>query len=391
MMKWIVLSCGLAAALSAMDFAAFKTLALERSPQMASLRMQRPIAEQEGDIALMYANPEMEAELSRFDPDRGAADTGWRAAVSQPLRTPGLGNDLQRRKTAAVSLADTAVLRGRAGFVAALEEAYTAYVYASKMAGIVDDEIGIARRFEAMAKTRYEDGAATRAKWMQATTELLRAQNRLLLWHQKRDTAYYRLLALSGLTRDVPLEAVFLYDVAAEPAPSVLHSPDVALGRRQNAYLRADARAKDYALKQWQVYGEYEHEPDQAIARIGVSVPLPLFNAGKERAKLARLKAQHAAIETQRTERTQQVRLRALAQLLADNARRHASLEVLRTKQYELLKLFEEGYRLSGSSLLDLLLAKSRLIATRKMLLETRRDANVARIEMNYLQGKYNE
>ncbi len=390
-MKWIVLSCGLAAALSAMDFAAFKALALERSPQMASLQMQRPIAEQEGDIALMYANPEIEAEFSRFDPDTGPADNGWRASVSQPLRTWGLGDDLQRRKTAAVSLADTAVLRGRAGFIAALERAYTAYVYASKMAGIVEDEIGIARRFETMAKTRYEDGAATRAKWMQATTELLRAQNRLLLWHQKRDAAYYRLLALSGLTRDVPLEAAFLYDAAAEAASSALHSPDVALGRRQNAYLRADAQAKDYALKQWRVYGEYENEPDQAIARIGVSVPLPLFNAGKERAKLARLKAQRAVIETQRTERTQQVRLRALAQLLADNARRHASLEVLRTKQHELLKLFEEGYRLSGSSLLDLLLAKSRLIATRKMLLETRRDANVARIEMNYLQGKYND
>ena len=64
---------------------------------------------------------------------------------------------------------------------------------------------------------------------------------------------------------------------------------------------------------------------------------------------------------------------------------------MLEKDQNELLLLFEEGYRISKGSLLDLLLTKRKLVSTRKTLIETVKLLNEQKIQLNYLQGKYND
>ncbi len=385
---WIIMTLG--ASLCAMEFPAFKALALERSPRLASFAMQSAIARKEGDISLMYGNPELEIEAGRFTPERGDAGNGWRAAVAQPFRVPGLGSDLEAQRSANVAVAKASLLRGRAGFVAALERAWTEYVYARGLKSVAEEEARIAARFEMMAKTRFENGAATRAQRLQATAEKLSVHNRVLALAQREEQAFYRLLSLAGITEEVALEGGFLYPVeAAASAP--LKSPDIALQRQKSTALKTQARAEDHALRNWTLYGEYENEPNQAIARIGFSAALPFFNVQKERASLSRLRARRTELESLGTQRAQRVHHRALERLIAADVRRDAALRRLQKEQKRLLELFEEGYRLSGTSLLDLLLAKSRLIETKRTRLAVRREANLARIEMNYLEGKYND
>lgn len=389
-MKWILMTL-LTLSLNAMEFETFKKQVLERSPQLQSFAMQRDIAAEEGKLSLMYGNPTLEVEASRFDAKAGSEENGWRVALSQPLRVPGLGDALEARKDAQQRLAQSALLQGRAGFIAALERAYTAYVHADRMIGIADTEIAIAKRFEQIAAERYADGAATKAEKLQATMERTTAENRKLAWRQQRDAAYFNLLTLAGLDMDVPLEARFVYAPKLWHGGAKFDSPDVALAHGRSQSFRAEADSQAYALREWNLYGEYEDEPDQAIARVGVSMALPFFNAGDQRARLTRLKARQNDLDAEQIDRSQRVRVKALNTLLRNSAERHTALRVLQNQQHELLALYEEGYKLAGSGLVELILAKSRLVQTQKNLIDLERDANLARIELNYLQGNYNE
>ncbi len=81
----------------------------------------------------------------------------------------------------------------------------------------------------------------------------------------------------------------------------------------------------------------------------------------------------------------------ALAYSIRELNTQYQSLQVLEKEQKELMELFEEGYRISKGSLLDLMLTKQKLVNTWKSLLSTHKMVNDQRIELNYLQGKYNE
>ncbi len=381
----------LAISLNAMDFETFKQMALERSPQLKSFAMQHDVAVQEGELSLMYANPMVEIEASRFDAKAGGSDNGWLAMVEQPFRVPGLGDDLRSRSDARQRLAQNMLFKGRAGFVASLERAYTTFVHAKKMIEITDSEIVIAERMENIAAERYADGAATKAQMMQARLERMEAENRKLAWRQRSDAARFQMLTLAGMSEEISLDVRFLYPVRTVGGDRELESPDIALARSRSEALRAEAASQDYALREWNLYGEYEDEPDQAIARVGLSAALPFFNAGKQQARLTRLRATQNDLDAEQLARSQSVRLKALETLLKNAEVRFSALQGLQKQQQELLALYEEGYRLSGSGLLELILAKRRLVQTRKSLLDLERDANSGRIELNYLEGKYNE
>jgi hypothetical protein len=103
------------------------------------------------------------------------------------------------------------------------------------------------------------------------------------------------------------------------------------------------------------------------------------------------IKMRQAELDRQQLHASETMRRVSLQSAIRDLSVQYRSLEALRKEQQELLGLFEEGYRISKGSLLDLMLTKRRLIETGKALLQTKKLANDQRIELNYLQGKYHD
>jgi hypothetical protein len=103
------------------------------------------------------------------------------------------------------------------------------------------------------------------------------------------------------------------------------------------------------------------------------------------------IKMRQTELDRQQLQASETMQRVSLQSAIRDLSAQYRSLEALQKEQKELLSLFEEGYRISKGSLLDLMLTRRRLIETGRALLQTQKLANDQRIELNYLQGKYHD
>ncbi|OQX75055.1 MAG: hypothetical protein B6D59_00545 [Campylobacteraceae bacterium 4484_4] len=391
-MKYPITVLLLTLSLYGIDFETFKARIMRDSPLLQSLRLKEKIVQQRGEITLLRQNPSLEIEGNRLDEKNGAhGDTGWRIGYTQPMRVPGLFSNLKKSTTAKIHTQRLEIRRSFAAFSARLERLYTEYVYTAKRTELAQKEVQIASRLEKITRSRLKSGFTSRAKLMQIALERREARYRALLWKQKSENAYFNLLSHAGVEHNVTLQKRFLYDPATPPLPTSLQNPDLLAKKSRTKALKLEAASYDYRIRSWNLFGEYEDESDQRIARLGVAIDLPFSGQNQERAKLLRIEAKANELRTEAFEKRQRIRLRALESRVKHLRERYRFIRSLIRDQKRLLRLFEEGYRLSGGELLDLISAKNRLIAHKTTLLDLQRESNIQIIEQNYLEGKYYE
>ena len=388
-MKKILLLCLSAWTLIAGDYMSFEKRVLENSPRLKALRMEVDAAKIEGEIALRYANPELEAEASRYDMDRGGDDNGWRLSLAQPMRMIGLGDDLKGFADLLQLGAEAGVADEKSDFIIQLRSAYLEWVKAHRTAGLAQEEITLAKRLTHIAEERFKEGAGTRAQVMQARLEADDARMKRLEAQQRSEESYGKLLALTGMRESFRLNPQFLY-----PLESITTTGDISANSRvkrretEGKLLEADAKRNDYALKEWKLGAEYEEEPDQSITRLNIGIELPFFNANREERRLALLRAEQKKLEAKRLKASLQTQMESLARRYEQLLKLHTGLKERIDRQEALLRLFEEGYRTAKTSLLDLIATKNGLIDSRRRLLDIEYRANLYRLQIDYLQGR---
>ncbi len=369
------------------DYMEFEKMAIQNSPQIASIKLQSKVYKLEGEIFTRYKNPEMEAEISSFSPDNASRENGWRLGLSQSFRVFGLQEDLNEYAKSLELLARSEYEKSRSSFVAALRRGYTHYVMAIHTKELIEEEIAISRRLVSIAKERYENGGGTKAALMQSTLELQKAENRLLEAQRAITKRYYNLLAFAGVSEHIKIEGSFLYDIKCQKEKIELESPDIKLAKSKKRLLAAKAETHSRRVKSYTLLAEVENEPDQSIGRIGMALDLPLFNRSNQEYRLAKIRAKQAALKAKKVETAQRLRLESLTLELEILKKRYAVLKEQELKEQELLALFEEGYKMAQSSLLDLLRTKNGLIETERKLLQTIYLTNLYKIEIEYLKG----
>ncbi|WP_200764016.1 TolC family protein [Nitrosophilus alvini] len=375
----------------AKDFETLKNIALKSSFHIKSLELYKSVAKKKSEILLRYKNPTFEMEASRFESETLKAENGWRAAISQPVRMFGLKEDLKALARSERSLADAGYKRSKANFIFSLEKAYTEYVYKHHMVSLLKQELEITKRLEQIAKQRFENGTGTKAKFLQASLEVANVKNTIISRENELSLAYYKLFSLSGIEEKFTLKTEFIYKFDDIPESKTVNSPDIEILRKKRDQYIKEAKLQSRLIKEIDLFAEYENEPDQSIMRAGVAIELPLFNRNKEEAQLARIKALQASFEENYLETGQSKRIESLYASLRNLKKMYEMQKELLKQETELLKLFEEGYRISKGSLLDLLDAKNRLLDTKRKLLTLQKQANSHIIELNYLQGRYYE
>ncbi len=371
----------------ALEYRSFEAEALKSSPLLKSAEIEKRASLLEGDLALRYENPSIEGELSSFDPDGAAKESGWRLGLSQEFRTPGLGNDLKKYADALSRAAKKSFEKRRSTVMAILRSKYTDYVREVKREALIKEEIELAERLESIARERFKSGAGTRAKLMQASLQKIAAKTRLSRQIEKRVKSYYSLLEAAALEK-VDLEAAFIYRLEKATSVSVPENFELEALRAKKELLEAKAKTEKRVIKGFRLFTEYEKEPDQSAARIGIETAIPLFNRNMEEARIAELRAKQSAIEAELLKKRQALEIDALSKQISALADRLEMLNMQLKKAKELLSLFEEGYRSSQSSLLDLIDTKNSLIETKLEILNTKYLANIYTIRLNYLKGE---
>jgi outer membrane protein TolC len=144
-------------------------------------------------------------------------------------------------------------------------------------------------------------------------------------------------------------------------------------------------------FRNFDLYSSLEQEPDQAVLRVGVNIPLNINNDRSEERMLARLQMQQTALDNRQLEISLRSQKEMLQSAIRELSQQYHALRTLQKEQKELVALLEEGYRIAKGSLFELMTEKGRLIRTRKALLQTQKMINNQKIALRFLQGDYNE
>lgn len=389
MLKNILLSGLFCTSLYAESFDIFLQKAIDNSPYLKASTLGIDQAKEEGSAITRYKNPSLELEYSRFEPDIGDSDNGFRVNYAQPIRLWGIGNDKERLSEAVLQSANADYEQKRAAFIRDISLFYTQYAEQKMLVGLGEEERRIAKKIYEISKARYEAGTISRGVMLQSQVayEMIQIRNESLSLTAMQ--SYYYLLKQAGINQELEVDTKHEFTVNA--LSSSAQNPDVINLHGVQEKAISQAAVNSNRVEWMSLYAEYENEPEQDIARIGVSLPLAFFNTKSQEKQIARLEADKVDLLIQNKN----------TQLDLDNNRlqkqrqklirlKDQNTKVLET-EIELLKMFEEGYKIANINLLELQDIKNKVIETKERLIQIKTALNQNAITTNYMQGSYNE
>ena len=366
-----------------LDFSEFYKKAIKNSPYLQGNELSLKQAKLEAKKLTRYQNPSLELEYTRFEDGNGG-----RVAYSQPIRLWGVGDAADALAERLKENAQDGFVFQKALFAKELILRYLVYKEAAHLEKLSNEETKIAQTIYKISKERFANGTIPKSDTLQAKLTLdlsLTKQDEAKL---RTHNAYYAMIAFSGLDEDMAVDTA--YEVILQN-PSISSHP--LIGYKHATADLYEAKGKLYSNKiEWvEVYGEYEKEPQESIYRVGLNIPLALFNQKNEERR-------YALLEARRNE------------LLAKNIEKKVTLDMLRLQKErtilqnllmryrqsikegeELIHLYQEAYKIANIDIVQLQQAKNALIQTKKALIETTIKLERNALEQNYLQGVYNE
>ena len=383
--KFLLLSC-VVTLTQAQEFESFVQERLESSVSLQKSILELQQSKLDAKIATRYKNPTLSLEVSDFN-SNVSNDIGFRGAFAQPLRLWGVGTAMKQLSSAKEQKAQIETQMSRADFLSGLYKLYSDYKYASDAKVLVEEELEIAQNISEISKERFESGTIAKVKYLQASLDVRRLKNALALAEAKKTTAYYALLSFSGSDDGVSIESDFEVQLLAKSAQNL----QVALSQKSLQQAEAETSLNAHRVSWIEAYAEFEKEPEQSIARVGLDIPLALFNSKSEERQIAQLEAKKATLESEYIEKRVALRLKELEASIKTLRFVEQSSQELLLSQEELLTIYEESYKSASIDFVELQLIKNQLIQTKEKLLEIHLQKAYKIIEHNYLSGAYNE
>jgi cobalt-zinc-cadmium efflux system outer membrane protein len=382
----LLISIPLSINMFGMDFENFRQKALDNANRLKSASLDIKISQKTSQIMLQYENPSLELERGHFEDENG-----WRVGISQRFRNPSLGLDIENLSRAKEdkSKADYRFLR--ASFLKNLEILYTQYVYQKKLKSLIFEELHLASRVENIAKDRLINGIGTKAQLVMVTLEKEDIQNRLVEQKLYINKSYFDLLSLSNIAENIDLDAKFLYKFSQDNKSSRDINPVLLKAKKESEVFEKESKVLDYTIKSIELFGEFEKEPDQEIQRVGISLVVPLFDTNIREAELSQMRATKSKLILKELEIKEQLEIKNLLKSRSNLKKQYTLNQAQQIKLSQLLQLFEDGYKISKGSLLELIDIKNRVIQKRKKLLQIQKELNLKQIKLNFIEGRYND
>ncbi|MBI4742094.1 MAG: TolC family protein [Betaproteobacteria bacterium] len=373
-------------------------LAATHSPAIAAAGAQERGAQSALDSALAYPNPEVElaSGVSRPRQIGGTSGRNELLGLSQPLELPSLRE--ARRQGAEAGIVAGAAALGDAQLKqhSAVKQAFYDVLRRQEEARLAEENHALLLLIRNRVKIKVEVGESPRYELVKSEAEALAAQSAARSGELRVTQARDRLRALIG----APLAQSF--EVASEP-PLAADLPELdelrrdlltrqpqlkgaeAETRRAQARLEQERAAR---LPQPTLKLSAERDPEMNQWRLGVVLPLPLWNRragpiGEAVAGVHRAEAD-----------SRQVHLGLLAELDQAYGRYQIARSQVQTFESGLikeaesaLKVAEAAYRFGERGILDYLDAQRVLRTTRADFLNARYELQAALIEIERLRA----
>ena len=375
-----------------MSYEAFKKETLKHTKILKAQEINAALAKVESARMLRPDNPSVQIDAARYRPDASRAGYGYSAMLSQPVRTPGFMRGVQAQSEANRALAQALTDKRRADFLKEFESYYTDYIYLNRLEALLRQESKLAKRTVSIAYARYKNGAADRVSYLRAKAAALQLATQRSTVEREIKSRYYTLLTLSGLKAPLRIPKMkFIYPVKLPKLIKHGKAPKTALYAAKQKEAASKLIQAETLVEKVNIYGGIEKEPDQSILRLGLSLPLPLLHQKKEERQLAKLRLQQLGIEQRQYENEIANTRQSLKASLSSLIHAYRENRQLVREQRSIVRLLQEGYKLSGEKLFELVSEQKRLIENQKSLLNLEKEINQLQITLRYIQGYYNE
>ena len=388
-MKKAIIGLSFLTILHAQTYEKLLEQAIENSLDLQLMQKQTEVIKLENKIDTRLKNPTVEFEVADFSSKRllRQNEVGVRVGVSQELLLPWVKNDKVALANSKVSVAHEQYSLEKLVFVYNFNTLYIEYKKALQKENLAQDASQIASTILNIVEEKFNAGAVARSEFMQAQIEL---QNTQTLEKQRQvETlkAKNRLLLFANVESSTEVEAGHQF----EALKSSTQHPLLNIAQQEQSVAELELDVASHAIENIEVFSEIEAEPDQDIFRVGVSIPLPVFNNKSEEKQLAKLKLNNQKLRFLKQERALKLEIEQLKEEIALEEQTKSSYMSLLAEQEKLLALYEEGYRVAKVNLFKLNSLKQELLVNKEQILESGFAIEQKNIKIAYLQGAYNE
>ncbi|MDQ7044423.1 MAG: TolC family protein [Sulfurimonas sp.] len=379
----------LATSVFGQNFEQFLSQALQSSPYLKASALDAHKIKEEGSILLRYKNPSLELEYASFNPDIGSSDNGYRVNYSQDIRLWDVAADKTALNKANIENADASYALKKALFTRDISLFYTQYMQTKKLLILGKQELEIAKKIYDISLARYESGSISEGLKLQAQVDFEMVKSLQNTLDLKSLNTYYKLLGFAGITQDLELDDSHTFNLVSDA--DTLQNPSVLLYQTQKNQALKEAEVNANSIEWINVFAELENEPEQDIYRLGVNIPLAIFNDKSEEKRISSLKASQAELLVLNEKNRLDIGLIRLQKERVSLLKLNKTNKKILKTELRLLKMYEEGYKIANTSLLQLQDIKNKVIQTREQIIQTDTALNKNAIYTNYNQGNYNE
>jgi len=297
-----MISLGLSLTAFGMSYKEFKKYTQKNAKVLQSQVLSIQTTQEHNKILLRTQNPILGFEASHFNLQGSDSSFQYSGSISQTIRTGNYYSGLEDKADANTLLQQAYVLDGKAGYMRTLENFYTEYVYQSKLLTLLQEEYTLSNKVSNIVKQRYKNGSENKVAYLQAKTDTLSLKTEMFTTKQEMNTLYYQLLAIAGLRKKIHLEKQFIYSISSQVQTSNHTNSKQQILQAKEKLLESQIRMNESSIESYDLYSSIEDEPDQSIIRVGISIPLPIFNDKSEEKMLAKLQREQLILDSEQLE-----------------------------------------------------------------------------------------
>ncbi len=368
-------------------FDEFLSKALKNSSYLKALHLDITKSSLQSEISTRYKNPTLELEYTHLNTNVGVDKNGYRVALLQSLTLWDVANDKERASLSRQKRSQAQYLVSYSKLVQNISSLYAQYAQEKELYILKEEELLIAKRIYDISKEHYKLGTISKGEMLQVKVDFEMLDIILNAKEISYKEKYFKLLELAGYFYEIELNHKHKFDLKKK----IDLNPDLIFLDKTKKYVLDTAKVNAHRVEAIDLIVEFESEPQDNIYKIGIAVPLAIFDTKYEEREIAKIEAKKLNYSIKNYSSKISFKILQLKQerdLLTSVKNKNE--ETLRT-QKKLLLMFEEAYKIANANLLELQNVKNNLIQTKKNLIHNKFALDINAIHINYISGAYNE
>ena len=388
-MKKIIIGLFIVLTLHAQTYEDLLELSINNNAQLQIIQNQQEEKSLEGTITTRLENPTLEIGISDFSSRRILRENeiGGSVGLSQSLLLPSVKADKKKLTQSQVELAKQNYQLEKSMFIYRFNLNYLAYKEALKKELLQTESLEISKKILAITQGRFSAGSIAKRELLQAQIEQSEVLSHAKVLSLKTLQQKNNLLQFANFEEDIALDTEHTFVQNS----TVSTHPLLALTQKKEEVALAKLAVASHNIESIELFSEIEAEPDQDIFRIGISIPLPIFNQKSEEKQLAKIAINNQKLALASGKKVLSLELAQLQEEIVVQEVLKSNYEALILEEERLLTMYQEGYAIAKVNLLKLNMLKKKLLNNRERLLESTLAIEKNIIKINYLQGGQNE